>query len=116
MSNKGECPKWDWCKASNVQKKFPFGLRQMNLRATASLRGPTLFLKFIRLQPFSKGKRVKELRITGSPHKAEAHIVVAVTRPVVATVTRAQVGRTVVPATATDHAVRATLNWSLRQS
>ncbi len=40
-------------------------------------------------------------------HKAEAHIVVAVPRPIVVTVGRAQVGRIVVPAAATYDAVGA---------
>lgn len=40
-------------------------------------------------------------------HKAEAHIVVAVPRPIVVAVSGAQVGSIVVPAAATYHAVRA---------
>ena len=40
-------------------------------------------------------------------HKAEAHIVVAIARPPVVSVTRAQVGSVVVPAAATYNTVRA---------
>ena len=40
-------------------------------------------------------------------HKAETHIVIAIARPPVVTVTRAQVGRIVVPTAATYNAVGA---------